>query len=248
MQTPVVYIHGFIGHLRFPELTIGLPADHVYAPDLLGYGQYVEAAPSRMSIAHQADHLAQWIEKELDGTPPLLVAHSAGAAVAITYARKYPHRVAALISAEGNLAPSDAFLSSRLAPMTVQGVADWLENARRDPGGLLTSDVYRLTGKALDRLSVLLNHQEAPTIHAAARAVLMETLRPGYAADVMMVMAHVPTFLIYGERTQQGMGVPPRLRDMAEGEFTIEGTGHAMVIERPEAVADAVAQVLARVK
>lgn len=248
MHTPVVYIHGFIGHLRFPELSTGLPAGYVHAPDLLGYGPYADAAPSRMSIAHQVDHLAQWIDRELGGKPPVLVAHSAGAAVAITYARKYPHRIAALVSAEGNLAPSDAFLSSRLAPMTVQGVADWLEGARRDPGGLLTSDGYRLSGKALERLSELLNHQNAQTIHAAARAVLMETLRPGYSADVMMVMAHVPTFLIYGERTPQGMGVPPRLRDMAEGEFIIEGTGHAMVIERPEAVADAVAQVLSRVQ
>ncbi|MEX1826870.1 alpha/beta fold hydrolase [Luteibacter sp. CQ10] len=248
MRRPVVYIHGFLGHLRFPELSTGLSSSRVYAPDLLGYGAFAEAPIGHVSIAHQAAHLRQWIQREAGPTPAVLVAHSAGAAVAIAYAHNHPERVAAVVSAEGNLAPSDAFLSSRLAPMTVGGVEAWLAAARRNPGSLLASDEHRLSNMALARLSEWLDHQGAQTIHGAARAVLMETLRPGYAADVMSVMAHVPTFLIHGERTPLGLGVPPRLRELAAQEFVIAGTGHAMVVERPESVAHVVAQVLARIQ
>lgn len=248
MHTPIVYIHGFLGHLRFPELSFGLSPGHVFAPDLLGYGEFADATLGRMGIAHQAEHVAQWMDRTIGTAPTVLVAHSAGAAVAMAYARTHPHRVAAIVSAEGNLAPSDAFLSSRLAPLTVAGVEAWLAASRRDPGSVLASDRHRLSSVALARLSQWLEHQDAPIVHAAARAVLMETLRPGYAADVMTVMAHVPTFLIHGERTPLGLGVPPRLRELAAEEFVIEGTGHAMVLERPEVVAQVVAQVLTRIQ
>ncbi|MDF4004096.1 alpha/beta fold hydrolase [Luteibacter sp. PPL552] len=248
MRIPVIYVHGFIGHLRFAELSTGLDPDDVWMPDLLGFGTYGYADPGRMSVAHQAEHLATWIERHVGLDPAIVVGHSAGAAVVMRYAREHPERIAALVSAEGNLAPSDAFLSSRLAPMAPADVVRWLAQTRQSPGSLMTSDACRLNDAALDRLKEWLDHQPAEVIHAAARAALLETLRPAYVSDVAEVMATIPTFLMRGERTPPGLGVTPRVNELAQASFTIPDAGHAMVLENPEGVGRAVAEVVAWVR
>ncbi|QWT21372.1 alpha/beta hydrolase [Bacillus sp. NP157] len=248
MRVPVVYVHGFIGHLRLDELKEGLDGEDVFRPDLAGYGVFASRGTSAMSIADQARHLAACIEADIGRIPAVIVGHSAGAAVVMRYAKAYPERVAAIVSAEGNLAPSDAFLSSRLAPMSSAEVVAWLDKARENPAGLVTSDGKRMTGVPLQRMTDWLHHQPASVIHAAARAVLAETLRPDYPADVQAIAARIPTFLIAGERTPEAMRMPPSLRELAAGTFVIRDTGHVMVLEAPGEVARCVSQVVAWVR
>jgi Predicted hydrolases or acyltransferases (alpha/beta hydrolase superfamily) len=196
MQAPIVYVHGFIGHLDFVELREGLDASRVISPALLGYGEH--AARMAYGLADQVSHLAQVISATFGTEPVVLVGHSGGAAICVEFAAKHPDQVAALVSAEGNLSPSDAFLSSRLAPMTPDRVQAWLDHARSDPSGFCARERMSLSGQALERLREWLHHQSAPIIHTMARSLLIETVHPRYASVVVQVMTRVPTYLIEG--------------------------------------------------
>lgn len=242
MHLPVVYVQGFIGHLRFPELRTGLDATRVISPDLLGFGEYANRLPR--TIADQVEHLEREISRAFGNAPVLLVGHSGGAAVCVRFAQAYPERVAGLVSAEGNLAPSDAFLSSRLAPMSGDAVRVWLEKARADPAAFVAQERMAFDTDQLARLEDWLAHQPAEAIHAMARALLVETVHPGYGMAVASVMASVPTYLIQGAKSVSALGVPPRLVAMAAGTISIPGTGHLMVLEAPEAVATAVVAII----
>lgn len=243
MQLPVVYVHGFIGHMGSPELRAGLDMSRVLAPDLLGYGRFADASLPLLSITSQARHLRECIECIFGTEPVLLVGHSAGAAVCIRYAQAHPDRVAALVSAEGNLAPSDAFLSSRLAPMTLENVHRWLAHARAHPRAFLTQARAEPTPTNVQRVLECLQHQEAPVIHAMARAVLVETVLPTYAAAVTHTMTHLPTYLVRGERSAPALVAPPAFTKMAAGQRAVAGAGHLMIIEAPEAFAQTVLEI-----
>ena len=69
MQLPLVYVHGFIGHMRNDELRHGLEPSRVLTPDLLGYGRHADAAPPLLTVAHQVVHLRKAIERVF-GTEP----------------------------------------------------------------------------------------------------------------------------------------------------------------------------------
>jgi len=242
MPLPVVYVQGFIGHLRFPELRAGLDPSRVISPDLLGFGEFAHRLPR--SVADQVEHLERQISERFGDAPVLLVGHSGGAAVCVRFAQAWPGRVAGLVSAEGNLAPSDAFLSSRLAPMSGDAIRAWLEKARANPAAFVAQERMAFDTEQLARLEDWLAHQSAEAIHAMARALLVETVHPGYAMAVASVMASVPTYLIQGAKSVGALGVPPRLVAMAAGTITIPGAGHLMVLEAPEAVAAAVVAII----
>jgi pimeloyl-ACP methyl ester carboxylesterase len=248
MRIPVVLVHGFIGNLHLGELRTHLDPASVFSPDLLGYGLYRGIPDENLTVPEQVRHLARYLDRELPGEQVVLVGHSAGVAVVMRYARQFPARVAAIVSAEGNLAPSDAFLSSRLAPMSAAEVEEWLDVARDNPAALMTSDGHRLTGPSLVRMTGWLSHQSAKTIHAAARAVLTETSRAGYQTDVRATMAAVPTFLVSGEKTPDAMRAPAWARDLAHGSFVIPRTGHLMVLEEPEEVSRCLSLVVDTVR
>lgn len=243
MHLPVVYVHGFIGHLQFPELRVGLDASSVMSLDLLGYGLRKGVVPR--TIAEQVAHLDTSISAAYGQTPVVLVGHSGGAAICILFAKAFPWRVACLVSAEGNLAPSDAFLSSRLAPMAPTKVREWLDQTRENPGAFLARERLVLGPEPMARWNDWLGHQSAEVIHAMARALLVETVHPNYATAVMEVMAQTATYLVQGESSKMSLGVPPRLRAMAAGSYTLSGTGHLMVLEAPERFADTIVKIVA---
>lgn len=241
MQLPIVFVHGFIGHLNFPELRIGLAAGRVISPDLLGYGTCAAVPPG--TLRDQVAHLDLSIAERFGTEPVLLVGHSGGAAICMQFAHAFPSRVAGIVSAEGNLAPSDAYLSSRLAPMAGDKVRAWLDQARADPAAILAQDRVVPDAVQLGRLRDWLDHQSAEVIHAMARALLVETMRPGYAALVREVMARCPTYLIRGDRSPVAHGVSPQLLALAAGSRLIAGAGHLMVLESPEAFSAIVADL-----
>lgn len=242
MPLPLVYVHGFMGHLRFPQLFTGMDPARVLSPDLLGYGIYADHRPP--TVAEQVTHLDTLIRGAFGEQPVVLAGHSGGMPLCIRYADRWPARVAGLISAEGNLAPSDAFLSSRLAPMAPAQIQAWLERAQADPSAFLAQENLRADPVQVDRVREWLDHQPATAIHAMARALLVETVHPGYATAVMRVMAQTPTYLIQGELSASALGVPTRLAAMAVDSFVMRGVGHLMVLEDPEGFARIVASIV----
>jgi pimeloyl-ACP methyl ester carboxylesterase len=242
MQIPVVYVHGFIGHLDFPELRDGLDASRTLSPTLLGYGALAGTLPS--GLGDQVAHLDRTLKTHFGEQPVVLVGHSGGAAICVEFATQFPGRVAAFVSAEGNLAPSDAFLSSRLAPMTRAQVEQWLASAQADPAAFSARKRLALDDASLVRLRDWLHHQPAATIHIMARSLLMETVSPRYASRVVQVMTNIPTYLARGANSEVALGAPPRLRTLAAGTFAIPNTGHLMILEQPGAVAAMVRSIL----
>ena len=103
---PVVLVHGPYGTLDDPALVAELDAAATLSPDLLGYG--TQAAHSAATLEEQADHVAA-ATAHLP-RPAVLVGHSLGGAVGVLVAERHPHRVAGLVSIEGNMAPGGRLL------------------------------------------------------------------------------------------------------------------------------------------
>lgn len=243
MQLPIVYIHGFIGRLDVPELTGVFEPGSAIAPDLLGYGDFACEPAAWASVDQQAAHVRAQAEEAFGDAPVLLVGHSGGAAIGVKFALRWPERVAAFVSAEGNLAPSNAFLSSKLAAMTLSQVAAWLDRARVDPVHGLGLGQQKLHPRHFAALQRWLQHQPATVIHNAARALLSETVRPGYVADVEKVMRSIPTYLLCGQHSGQGLDASPHVLSLAAGVHVVANAGHAMLLEAPKEVAQYIAKV-----
>jgi lipase len=114
---PVVFVHGLIGTLGDQDLLSNFSPRTVLAPDLLGYGEHASTAPEHIDLYAQADHLKGVIEEA--GTEPVhLIGHSVGGVVAALLADQHRHRVASLVSVEGNFTLADAFWSAKVARMT----------------------------------------------------------------------------------------------------------------------------------
>lgn len=104
---PVVFLHGNCSDSRFFKGTLGALPERFrgVAPDLRGFGQTAEAPiDATRGMRDFADDLHALIEDEsVFGAdvqakrPVLLVAHSAGAGVAMQYAIDHPERVGGLV-------------------------------------------------------------------------------------------------------------------------------------------------------
>lgn len=92
----ILAIHGLTGHgQRWETLAIRhLPEYAILAPDLIGHGRSSWAAPWTIDANVRA--LGELLESDADG-PVWVVAHSFGAAVALSLAAARPHLVAGLI-------------------------------------------------------------------------------------------------------------------------------------------------------
>jgi len=107
----VLCVHGFAddGTVFTPLGTTGAPLS-LAAIDLPGFG----ASPAVPTPGVEALAAAlSYVAASLSDRPVGLMAHSMGAAVAVTAAERAPGRFGALLSLEGNLTAADAWLSGR---------------------------------------------------------------------------------------------------------------------------------------
>lgn len=230
-RLPIVLIHGFIGHLQFAELIDG---GTILAPDLLGYGQYRACDAQTITVRGQVDHLLHTINAWVGSRQPVLVvAHSAGATVAVRLAQRYPARVGGLLIAEGNLAASDAFLAARLGPMSLAQVEHWLGRMRADPERLLAADGVPVNPDTLARMQGWLQHQDAEALHRMARSVLLESVTPNYALTVATVTRDVPTGLVFGERSPNKRMIAEPVKSSIVATMVMADVGHLLPLEAP---------------
>ena len=61
MQYPIVLVHGLFGSLSDPKIIAAFGKHQGYTPDLLGYGQFQSADLKELTLADQAEHLANYI-------------------------------------------------------------------------------------------------------------------------------------------------------------------------------------------
>jgi pimeloyl-ACP methyl ester carboxylesterase len=226
-QPPVVLIHGAGGtHQHWLYQVRDLPGSPTYALDLPGHGR--SQGPGRDGIPAYGDWLVAFLDMAgLDR--PVLVGHSMGGGIALDVALRYPARVAGL-----GLVATGARL--RVMPAILEGIQEDKEAAVR----LICQFAF---GPEAPPELVRLGRRQMGATPA-------EVLRGDFAAcdafDAMERLAEisVPTFVLCG--TQDNL-TPSKyatyLRDHIAGAtlHLVEGAGHMVMVEQPQAVVQALA-------
>lgn len=230
-QHSLVLIHG-AGESRLhwlPGLR-RLEGVDAYALDLPGHGR--SGGRGRDSIAAYRDLLAAFLDT-LGLERAVLVGHSMGGAIALSFALRFPHRVEGMV-----LVGSGARL--RVLPAI-------LEEILKD----FDSTVEFICGYAYGPgASEELKKQGLEWMKQVSPEVLHGDFVACDAFDVMERLGEiqVPTLVICGTEDRL---TPPRystyLRDhIPEAQLVlVEGAGHMVMLERPEEVEEAVARFLA---
>jgi lipase len=129
---PIVLVHGLIGSFT-AERTISLPHPAILSPDLLGYGTQADASPESITIDAQVDYVHAAADRAAPGMRVHLAGHSVGGVIAMSFAHRFPGRVARVINIEGNFTLGDAFWSAQLATKAPSEVRELLAADRADP-------------------------------------------------------------------------------------------------------------------
>lgn len=226
----LVFVHGAGGsHLNWPPQLRRLAAANTYALDLPGHGQ--SEGRGRTSISAYADFVAAVLES-LGLEKATLVGHSMGGAIALDLALRYPGKLAGLV-----LVGSGARL--RVAPAILDGIRQDFQAAVR-----LICD-WAFAPEAPEQLKRIGRRQMEQT-HPD---VLYGDFAACDAFDVMDCLGEIrcPTLAICGTADRL---TPPKystyLRDHipAAQLVLIEGAGHMVMLERPTAVAQAIADFI----
>src|ERR1700733_2667132 len=228
---PVVFLHGLIGSLDDPAIVAALHPHSVFSPSLLGYGANADTDPATITLAKQAEYVAQLVRTKFGSGPVHVVGHSVGCVVAVLLAGKYPELVASLISVEGNFTLKDAFWSASVARMSQAEAEAKLDMLRIDPEGWLAGSGVSPTEECIGVARRWLNLQPASTLRAMGSSIVDTIGAPSYEALLRSVFVRTPVHLIAGERSRDGWDVPAWAEDQAASFDVVQGAGHLMMLE-----------------
>ena len=208
------------------------------AIDLPGHGRSMGQASSSI------EEMADWTAKAIDGLgidEAVLIGHSMGALVSLETAARYPGKVSQLVllGIAAAMPVHQALLKAALDddPLAVDLVTSWGHGPRghlggnQAPGGWLMGHAQKLLSKAPD--GVL--HQDLAACHAYNNG-------PAAAQKV-----RCPTLIISGDHDRM---TPKRegakLAAMIKGGrlSAIDGAGHLMMVEKPDATLDVMIEYL----
>lgn len=241
---PVVFVHGLIGTLQFPEFAARVATDAL-APDLLGYGTLQHLPAEAITVATQVEHLRATIDASFPNRPVTLVGHSVGGVVAVLLADAYPARVASVVSIEGNFTLKDAFWSSSVARMSPDDAEALMDGFRTDPSAWLARSGVPPTARNLAVAARWLAQQPGRTVRAMAQTVVAVTEAPAYLARARRVFTHCPVHLMAGERSRPGWDIPEWALERAASTTVLPDTGHMMMVEDTDGFVAALHRILA---
>lgn len=240
---PFVLLHGLFGSFNDRRLLDAFAPHHVLAPGLLGYGAECGALLKDLSIDRQADHVARALDVLCIGRARV-IGHSVGGAVAVRFAHRYPDRVAALVSVEGNMTPPDAFWSAQLARKSAREIDEIVAGYRADVGGWIAGAGVEPTARALRVASAWLDNQPSATLKAQARAVVEVTKAESYLGDLRSLLADgLELHLVAGARSQEDWHVPTDIEAAARSRTLLSERGHLMMLEAPQEFGEAIVRL-----
>lgn len=213
---------------------------NAFAVDLPGHGRG-RGHDALTSIGDMAEWLAGVIE-QVEGGPAVLIGHSMGALLALDLAARWPDQIASLVLAGAAASmPVHPYLLQLAAagdPKAVELMVDWAFGRRGHVGG---------------------NASPGGWMMGAARSLLLRG-KPGVlASDLAACAAYAggteaasrircPCMVLIG--SEDRMTPPGAGRALAAGIAgakveVIEGAGHMMMLEAPEAALDAIRHFVA---
>ncbi|HXF69175.1 MAG TPA: alpha/beta hydrolase [Thermoflexus sp.] len=228
----LILIHGAgESHLVWPRALRNLRGAIVYALDLPGHGR--SRGRGRSSIAEYAEVIVRWMEAV--GIPEAVwVGHSMGGAIAQWAALHHPERVAGLvlIATGARLRVSPQILEGLRSnfPQTVDLITEWSWGTA--PPAQLVEEGRRML-LAMDPTVVEGDYRacDAFDVMGQLEAIRVPTLVIGGTADRMTPMKYAEYLAAHIPGAQL---------------VRIEGAGHMVMLEQPEAVAEAVRSFLDR--
>jgi pimeloyl-ACP methyl ester carboxylesterase len=230
-NAPIVLVHGLFGSLADPKIVGAFGDTDVYAPDLIGYGQYQDSDVEHLTLNDQAGHVAAYIRR-LGDQKVHLVGHSVGGAVSALVCVLCPELVASFTSVEGNFTLKDAFWCGQIAGKQVSEVASIIDGYKADPDAWIAAAGVPITPWTSALARDMLSNQPASTIKAQAKAVVAATGRDEYLAGIRSLVASpTPVYLIAGARSAAGWDVPDWANTACTMRINIPDTGHLMMAE-----------------
>ena len=232
---PLVLIHGSGGsRLHWPPQLRRLPNCRVFGLDLPGHGE--SPGDGEKTIEDYARRVVEWLDEQ-GIQRAILAGHSMGGAIAMTAALNEPDRVAGLVlvGTGGRLRVNGEILQAAADPSrfeeTVEVIITWA-----------------------------FSNQAPEKIVALAKMRMLETRPEVIHGDLtacnqfdicdQLSEIRVPTLILCGEQDQLTPLKYARHLDDEIPESTLvlfEGTGHMVILERPQEVAEAVGNFLASV-
>jgi pimeloyl-ACP methyl ester carboxylesterase len=231
-RPPVVFVHGAGGtHQHWLYQVRDLPETSSYAPDLPGHGQ--SQGPGRDRIPAYGDWLMAFMDSV--GLEQVVVTgHSMGGGIALDVALRYPDRVAGL---------------GLVATGARMGVAPaLLEHLQQDPEAAVRLIVGWSYGPEATEEMV---RQGRRHLQQAQPEVLYGDFVACDAFDVRERLAEISAlaFVLCGTRDRMTPAkYAPLLRDGIAGStlHLVEGAGHMVLLEKPQAVTSALLGLLDR--
>jgi pimeloyl-ACP methyl ester carboxylesterase len=225
----LVFVHGSGGdHTHWMQQVTPLEeAFNIAAVDLPGHGG--SQGPGEQEVSRYAE----WVKKLLDGmgiVKPVLIGHSLGAAVCLSLVIRYGDAAAAVVPVGGG------------ARMTVNPAI--LEEVRRDPAAVISlvaafsvarANREKLTGLLTEGLSRVDPEVLYGDFLACDRLDIRETV----------AQIRIPTLVVCGALDKM---TPPALSAFLRNGIAgarlalIEGAGHFVMLENPEAFNSALAE------
>jgi len=245
-KTPLVFLHGIGGAARAWRGQVDGFSDRCRAMawDMPGYGGSTPL--DSVSIATLADALQEFLVG-IGATKPVLVGHSIGGMIVQQWLIKYPRQAAAVVLAQTSPAFGKAegdwqkqFIEARLGPLdrgeTMKSLAPTL--------------VRELVGDDPDAAGMELARDCMGSVpEASYRAMMLALL--GFDQRKALANIAVPTLVLSGSKDKNAPA--PMMAKMAtyipaSTYVELEGAGHLVNLERPEAFDAALDQFLKMVE
>lgn len=242
---PIVFVHGFpLSRGMWEPQRQALGRTHrVVTIDLPGFGES-QPHPGKVSMEALADDVAAVVAR-LRLARPVLVGHSMGGYVALSYARRHPAALRGLVLVSTDAEPAAA------NPADTKFLQDLAKQVRAD--GAAPAIEALAPGMAPAGAPDPALERRARALMASARPVALEGCLLGMAdragALAWLPKAQVPALVLVGDADQV---IPPEAsrrlaREMPHATLTaIAGAGHLLPLERAAEVNEAIRAFAAR--
>jgi lipase len=241
---PVVFVHGFIGHLRESADALRVLGRSTLAPDLLGYGNGAGGSSVEISLEAQVREVITCVEHAFGSETIDLVGHSVGGAIAMLAAAERPSMVRRVVNIEGNFTLEDAFWSASVGRMTPSEAELMLAGLRAAPAGWLNRAGVTITDGNIRLAREWLAFQPAVTLRQMGRSVVDVTGAASYLDILKSVFLRHPVYLLAGERSLPSWHIPVWASNQAAGLVVIGDAGHLMMLDQPDQFVEQLVGVL----